>query len=83
MIKLTGKTKAISLQLTEAQYLWLENAAQFIKCHTGHHVSHSAIMLRLMEKGLPHLENDLLQLGLSNERQRPLLSLAYSRRDKS
>ena len=52
----------ITLKLTAEQYHWLENAARFISDETGSQVSHGSIMMRLMENGLPHFEQELQAL---------------------
>jgi hypothetical protein len=52
----------ISLKLTPDQHQWLENTSRFIENETGCQVAMSSIILRLMEKGLPAFEEELLDL---------------------
>lgn len=52
----------ISLKLTPEQHEWLENTARYIENETGSRVAMSSIILRLMEKGLPAFEEELLDL---------------------
>jgi hypothetical protein len=50
---------SVSLNLTKEQYDWVDQAARFIANETGCQVSHSSIMMRLMENGLPAFEKEL------------------------
>lgn len=71
----------ISLKLTAEQTAWLENAARFIEAETGCPVSHSSILLRLMEHGLPQFEKDLQNLRVkanADKKRFPHLQLIYT-----
>ncbi len=50
----------ISLKLTPEQHQWLDNTARFLENETGCQVAMSSIILRLMEKGLPAFEEEIL-----------------------
>lgn len=52
----------ISLKLTPEQNQWLENTARCIANETGCQVALSSIIFRLMEKGLPAFEEELLAM---------------------
>ena len=52
---------AITLKLTPAQHQWLEKAARQMAELQGRSVSQSAVLLKLMELGLPFLEAELRQ----------------------
>lgn len=58
----------INLHLTKDQFEWLDQAARFISAETGCEVSHSSIMMKLMENGLPQFEKELEQLRSQNNR---------------
>jgi hypothetical protein len=53
---------ALTLRLTAQQQQWLDNAARFLAEETGCPVSHSSILMRLMENGLPQFERELEEL---------------------
>lgn len=75
------ETSHISLKLTPEQTAWLENTSRFIADETGCPVSHSSILMRLMEHGLPQFERDLqnLRAKANAERKRfPRLQLIYT-----
>jgi len=57
-----GKTRTISLKLTEEQFLWLDNTIKFIENETGCKVSRASVVLRLMEKGLPQFQTEIEQM---------------------
>jgi hypothetical protein len=46
---------AITLKLTAAQHEWLTNTAAAMADLTGKSVSHSSVIMRLMELGAPQL----------------------------
>ncbi len=52
----------ISLKLTPEQHQWLDNTAKFLENETGCQVAMSSIILRLMEKGLPAFEEEILDM---------------------
>jgi hypothetical protein len=75
-----GKSKMISLRLTEEQFRWLENTTQFIENETGCKVTRASVVLRLMEKGLPEFQTDIDRLRAeSNAKNKrfPKLHVAY------
>jgi len=72
----------MSLSLTKEQFEWVDQAARFIANETGCQVSHSSIMMRLMENGLPAFEKELEQLrSRSNQANKRFhkLQLVYTR----
>ncbi len=72
----------ISLKLTPEQRQWLENSSRFIESETGHPVPIASIIMRLMEKGLPAFEEELLSMrAKSNSAQKrfPKLQLVLSK----
>lgn len=76
-----SETSLISLKLTPEQHAWLENTSRFIEAETGCPVSHSSILMRLMEHGLPQFERDLqnLRAKANADRKRfPRLQLIYT-----
>ena len=75
----------ISLTLTSDQYVWLDQAARFIAHETHCAVSHSSVVMRLMENGLPAFEKELEQLRSKNNRANKRfhkLELVYTRIDR-
>lgn len=74
-------TFLMSLRLTAEQHRWLENTAACIVNETGHEASHSSILMRLLEFGLPAFEAELEQLRVqqnSGKKRFHTLQLAYS-----
>lgn len=72
----------ISLKLTKDQYEWIDQVARFIAAETGCQVSHSSVMMRLMENGLPAFEKEMEQLRSRNNRANRRfhkLELVYTR----
>ena len=77
--------RTISLHLTEEQARYIENARQFLENETGCQVTHASILNRLLEKGLPHFEEELRRLRAKANRETkrfPRIHLAYSRVDR-
>jgi len=73
------------LHLTEEQARYLENTKQFLENETGCTVTHASILARLLEKGLPHFEEELRRLRAKSSRETkrfPKIHLAYSRVDR-
>ena len=52
------KCRMISMRVTEKQYRYLEAMSRRIKARTGFHITRASIILKLMEYGLPYLENE-------------------------
>lgn len=52
------KSRMISMRVTEKQYRYLNDMAQRIRNQTGFHITRASIILKLMEYGLPYLENE-------------------------
>ena len=78
------KPIVISLKLTQEQFDWLDQAAQFISSETECNVSHGSIVMRLMENGLPAFEKEMEQLRSKNNRNNRRfhkLELVYTRID--
>lgn len=76
---------SVSLNLTKEQYDWVDQAARFIANETGCLVSHSSIMMRLMENGLPAFEKELEALrSRTNQANKRFhkLQLVYTRIEK-
>lgn len=46
------------MRITETQYQYLESVARRIRKETGFRVTRASIMLKLMEYGLPHLNQE-------------------------
>ena len=72
----------ISLKLTKDQFEWIDQVARFIASETGCQVSHSSVMMRLMENGLPAFEKEMEQLRSRNNRANRRfhkLELVYTR----
>ncbi len=77
---------SIALNLTKEQFDWVDQAARFIANETGCQVSHTSIMMRLMENGLPAFEKELEQLrSRSNQSNKRFhkLQLVYTRIEKA
>jgi hypothetical protein len=77
----TQSAYLISLRLTPEQHRWLENTAAFITNETGHPASHSSILMRLLELGLPSFEQEMeaLRIAKNSDKKRfHKLQLAYS-----
>lgn len=78
------KSVLMTLKLTQEQFDWIDQAAQFISTETGCDVSHGSIVMRLMENGLPAFEKELEQLRSKNNqssRRFHKLELVYTRID--
>jgi hypothetical protein len=76
----TGKTRMISLRLTEEQYEWLNNTTTFIENETGCKASRASVVLRLMEKGLPHFQSEMEKMRAqanTKKKRFPRLQMAY------
>ena len=52
------KSKMISMRITEEQYNYLNKVAKRIKGRTGFHITRASIILKMMEYGLPFLEQE-------------------------
>jgi hypothetical protein len=52
------KSKMLSLRVTEDQFRALEDFAQRIRMETGFRITRASIVLKLMELGLPFLEQE-------------------------
>jgi len=52
------KSRMISMRVTEKQYRYLETMSKRIKSRTGFHITRASIILKLMEYGLPYLEEE-------------------------
>ena len=52
------KSRMLSLRVTEEQFEYLERMAKRIKERTGFRVTRASIVIKLMEYGLPHLEDE-------------------------
>ena len=71
----------VSLKLTEEQARYIENSKQFLENETGCKVSEATILNRLLEKGLPHFEEELRRLRAKANRDTKRfqrLHIAYS-----
>ena len=78
--------KVISLKLTEEQARYIENSRQFLENETGCKVTEASILSRLLEKGLPHFEEELRRLRATAKRDAKRfqrLHLAYSQASQS
>ncbi len=76
---------SVSLNLTKEQFEWVDQAARFIANETGCQVSHTSIMMRLMENGLPAFEKELEALrSRTNQANKRFhkLQLVYTRIEK-
>ena len=52
------KTKMISMRITQEQFDYLENFAAKIKKSTGFRITRASIIIKLIEYGIPHLEEE-------------------------
>jgi|GEM_PF-1885247 len=52
------KAKMVSMRMTERQYRRIEEIARKIRNDTGFRITRASIMLKLMELGLPALEQE-------------------------
>lgn len=52
------KTRMVSLRLTEEQYQYLDRMSAKIRRATGFKITRASIILKLMEYGLPFLEQE-------------------------
>lgn len=52
------KSRMVSMRITERQYQYISEFARKIKQETGFRITRASIMIKLMEYGLPHLEQE-------------------------
>lgn len=57
-VSLARKSRMISMRITEEQYGYLETMAARIREKTGFKITRASIILKLMEYGLPFLEEE-------------------------
>lgn len=72
---------AITLKLTAAQHEWLTTTANALTEISGHDVSHSAVIMRLMELGAPELGQKIAvqkAQKASSRKTAPRLKVIYS-----
>ncbi len=62
------KSKMISMRITEDQYRYLDEMAARIKHRTGFRITRASIILKLMEFGLPYLEEEFPKEVYSKDR---------------
>ena len=72
--KVRRKSRMVSLRITEEQYQALEVIARQLRKSTGFHITRASIILKLMEFGLPALEqvfpeirNDINTINVNNK----------------
>ena len=53
------KTRMLSVRITEAQYQYLETIRERIKKRSGSRVTRASIILKLMEYGVPKLNEEI------------------------
>ena len=53
------KTRMLSVRVTEAQYQYLETIRERIKKRSGFRVTRASIILKLIENGVPKLNEEI------------------------
>ena len=55
------KSRMVSMRITETQYQHIQEIARAIRESTGFRITRASIMLKLMEYGLPYLQEEFLK----------------------
>ena len=73
-MKSKKKTRMVSLRMTEDQFQYLNDMAIKIRVSTGFKITRASIILKLMEYGLPFLDNEFPDPEPKDTEKKPFIS---------